>query len=81
MRWRKDRRERVDLDAQKIEATRAMYIDEDIQRVEMTIETSDNYRVVITMTPRQARQLLEQLTMSYHAINPPLRTRTETFGN
>lgn len=80
MRWRKDRPEKVDLDAKDIRATRAMYIDEDTQRVELTIDTSDNYRVTITMTPNQSRKLIEQLTQAYHAINPPLRTRFETFG-
>lgn len=81
MRWRKNREELVDLDVTEIRAARAMYIDEDVQRVEVTISTTDDFRVRLTLTPRQTAALIEQATMAYTAINPRLRTRTETYGN
>lgn len=80
MRWRKERPEKVELEVTKIGASRAIYVDEDTQRVEMRMITTDKYEVLITLTPNQTRDLIEQLTMSYYAINPPLKTRRETYG-
>ena len=81
MRFRRNKAEKVELDVTKIGASRAMYIDADIQRVEVRILTSDNFEVILSLTPHQTAELIEQMTMSYYAINPPLRTRRETFGN
>lgn len=81
MRWRKNRAEKVELEATKIGASRAIYVDQETQRVEIKMLTSDNYEVIITLTPSQARDLIEQTTMAFYAINPPLRTRRETYGN
>lgn len=81
MRWRKEKQELVELDAKKVTAARAMYIDENTQRVELTIETSDNYLVRITLTTPQVQQMIEQSTMAFYAIHPPLRTSRNTYGN
>lgn len=81
MRWRKNKEELVELDAKAVSAARAMFIDEETQRVELTIDTSDNYKVRITLTSRQTQELIEKATMAFYAINPPLRTSRNTFGN
>lgn len=55
-------------------ASRAVYLSENIQRVEVDLEMEDGTRLVLTMSSHLAGKLILQMSAAYTAINPPLRT-------
>lgn len=58
----------------RIQATRALYQGEGIQRIEVKIDTPQNDTLVIEMNAAQAYQLIGDLSVAYNVINPPLQT-------
>lgn len=59
----------------RIVATRALYVSDEIQRIEMKIELEIGETILVDMTPKQGHTLIRQLESSYNAIHPPI-TRT-----
>jgi metal-sulfur cluster biosynthetic enzyme len=72
MPWSKE--PEVLLDIKAVGASRAMYVDEETQRVRVTFTTTDNQIVAMELTPHQAARLIEQTTSAYYAIVPQLKT-------
>lgn len=72
MPWSKE--PEVLLDIKAVGASRAMYVDEETQRVRVTFTTTDNQIVAMELTPHQAARLIEQATSAYYAIVPQLKT-------
>lgn len=66
------RKKELPMVAKKINAARALYISEDIQRIEMKIDTSLGEKVIIELTAKQCFDLMGELAAAYNAINPPL---------
>jgi enoyl reductase-like protein len=64
----------------KIKASRAVYQDADIQRVEMRFEVNvgagKNESITLEMSLDQAGETIRQLTAAYEAARPPLRSNT-----
>jgi len=58
----------------KIGASRAIVggVTSDTDEVHITFISEDNEKLVLELTPRQARDLIGMVTCSYEAINPPL---------
>ena len=56
----------------KIGASRAIYVNPDLTEIHVTFLDEDNNKLILELTPRQARSLIEQMTFSYEAVNPPL---------
>lgn len=65
---------RDDLRLTKVSATRAVFVDTALPpEVEMRLTLDDGLgTLTVRMTPQHARELISQLTNTYHAINPPL---------
>ena len=68
------------IDLRSTRATRCVYESEDIQRVEMQLETVAGECITFSMNSRQTAELIEKLTHCYFAINPELRTRRTGIG-
>ena len=65
------------IDLRSTRATRCVYHSEDLQRVEMQLESIAGECITYSLSPQQTAELIEKLTHCYYAINPPLRTRRE----
>lgn len=74
------KQERVELVVKNIGASRGMYVDEDNQKVLLTLKTTDNQTIELEMSSRQAAKAIEGLLSVYNAINPPLRTSRGGIG-
>lgn len=57
----------------KIGASRAIYVNPDLNEIHITFISEDNEKLTLELSPSQARDLIEFMTVSYQAINPPLR--------
>lgn len=76
--WSKD--PRVHLDIEEVAASRAIFVSKNEQsRVRITMTTSDEQVIDFELTVEQAAKLIEDTTMVYYAIIPPLRTRRESW--
>ena len=67
--WRRKNKEAVSVT--KAQATRAIYVDEDTQMVEIRLVIDTGEEVTLSLTPRVSRKLVEQLLATHAAINPP----------
>jgi hypothetical protein len=63
------------IDIKSVGASRAMYVDEDTQRVRFEFTTMDDQKIVMELTSRQTGILLEQGMQAYYAMNPALKIR------
>jgi len=61
----------VPVRAKKI-AARARYVDQDVQRVDVGVTTTDGESVTIDLSLDQTRQLVIDLTNAYGACSPAL---------
>lgn len=59
----------------RIRAARAMYVSDEIQRIEITMDLENGETVRVDMTPKKAHGLIVMLESAYNAIHPPI-TRT-----
>lgn len=66
------RKERQSLRVKKIRAARAVFLDQDVQEMEIEFETEEGDRLTLQFMPRLAPGLIQELTGAYEAINPPL---------
>lgn len=64
----------------KIRASRAVYHDSEILRIEIEIHTEYGDKLVLEMTPKQAHALISQTTVAYQAIFPPVRKSQEPYA-
>ena len=71
--------ELLPITAKRIVATRALYHGEGFERIEMRIETPMDDILVIDMSPKQAHELILQLSLAYNVINPPLTNPRPNF--
>ena len=60
------------LKVKSIRGARAVYESEEIQRVELKLETEWGDKVILEMTPAQCHRLVTDLTNAYEAIFPPI---------
>lgn len=65
---------RESLRIKKIRASRAVFVNQDVQEVEIQFVTEDGERLDLQMPSRLAPALIQELTIAYQAINPPLRS-------
>jgi len=65
-------RGRDSLKVKSIRGSRAVYESEEIQRVELKLETELGDKVTLEMTPQQCHRLVTDLTNAYEAIFPPI---------
>lgn len=65
-------RKRESLRIKKLKASRAVFVDRDIQEVELSLITDDNERLDLQIPDRLIAPLIQQLTISYQAIHPPI---------
>lgn len=56
----------------RIRGSRAMYVTDEIQRVELKIELENGETIRVDMTPKQCHELVYSLTAAYDAIHPPI---------
>lgn len=77
------RRAKEGLTAQvvKIQASRAVYHNADIQRVEVKVELEGNHMLTMDMTLDQAATLIRQMTAVYEACRPGLRADLRGTGS
>jgi hypothetical protein len=80
MRMPWSREPEVLLDIKAVGASRAIYVDEETQRVRIVFTTTDDQKIIMELPSRKAGELIEQLTSAYYAINPTLKTARGTFG-
>lgn len=62
----------------KLKASRAVYHNADIQRVEVEVEVESGdgpQKIILDMSTKQAGMLVRDVTNAYDAIHPPLRPR------
>lgn len=57
--------------AKKITAW-ARYVDDDVQRVDLTVVTTDGEKAILELTLDQVRALIPELVSSYQACRPDL---------
>ena len=77
--WPRD--EKVQLEFTKVKASRAMYVGEgspEVILVEMV--TTDNQTIEFELSLALARDLIEQVSASYSAIYPPIKTPRPFYG-
>lgn len=67
-------RERESLRIKKIAAARAVYVNADVQEVEIKFKTEDNEILTLIVPSRLLRNLIRDLHVCHIAINPPLMT-------
>jgi hypothetical protein len=65
-------KERESLRIRKARASRAIYVDKDVQEIDLEVETEDGERLTLRMSPRVAHTIISHMQTSYEAINPPL---------
>lgn len=58
-----------------VRASRAIFIAQDVQEVEIKFMTEGDLPITFRMTPRLAHDLIIQLSTAYTAINPPINSR------
>lgn len=68
-------RNKESLVIQRIRATRAVFVNEDVQEVHIDFITNTGERLVLQLNPKMVPSLIGELTDSYEAINPPLSHR------
>lgn len=61
-------------------SSRAVYQSEEIQRVELHIQTTDGDKLILEMTPQLARKIIVEMRSAYLAINPPLTGGNNAAG-
>jgi hypothetical protein len=69
------RRRRIELDGSeivKIGAARALLLEPDLNEIEITLQLRGKINLRLRLRPRLARKLIQELTIAYEAINPPL---------
>ena len=77
--WPRD--EKVQLEFTKVKASRAMYVGADSPEVILVeMVTTDNQTIEFELTLAQARDLIEQVSASYSAIYPPIKTPRPFYG-
>lgn len=64
----------------RVRASRAVFVNRDIQEVHMEFETEERDKLVLQMTPRQVHSLVTELVTAYQAINPPLASRGDSMA-
>lgn len=60
------------LKVKSLRGSRAVYESEEIQRVELKLETGLGDKVILEMTPAQCHRLIMDLTNAYESIFPPI---------
>lgn len=73
---RRRRRQVLDLDGSdilKIGAARALLLAPDQHEIEITLELRGGAKLRLRLRPRLAAKLVQELSIAYEAINPPLR--------
>lgn len=65
-------RGRDSLKVKFIRGARAVYESEEIQRVELKLETELGDKVILEMTPAQCHRLIMDLTNAYESIFSPI---------
>lgn len=61
-------------DVIKVMASRAVYVDENDQRIEIKIMLEDHSVHTLTLTQHHAHKLITDLLVSWEAINPRIST-------
>lgn len=56
----------------RVRAARAMYVSDEIQRIEMTLELENGETIRVDMTPRKGYELIVTLESAYNAIHPQI---------
>lgn len=56
----------------KVLAARALYVSDEIQRIEMALELENGETIRVDMTPRKGYQLIVTLESAYNAIHPQI---------
>lgn len=67
-------RNRESLRIKKVRASRAVFINQDVQEVEINLITEDGERLDLQLPSRLVPGLIQGLSIAYTAINPPLRS-------
>lgn len=67
-------KERQSLRIQKVKASRAVFINQDVQEVEISLITEDGERLDLQLPSRLAPKLIQEMMLSYQAIHPPIQT-------
>lgn len=66
---------RDSLRIKKLRASRAVFVNTDVQEVELSLMTDDNERLDLQIPDRLLGPLIQQLTISYNAIHPPINSQ------
>jgi hypothetical protein len=69
-------KKRDSLRIKRIRASRAVFVNQDIQEVHIEFITEDGERLTLQLASRMVPGLIGDLTDSYEAINPPLSRRS-----
>lgn len=56
----------------KIRAARMMFLSDEIQRVQITMDLENGERVCVDMPPPMAYKLIVELESAYSTIHPPI---------
>ena len=56
----------------RIRAARALYVSDEIQRIEVTMELENGETIRVDMTPKKAHEFIVTLESAYNAIHPPI---------
>ena len=63
----------IPIPVKRIRASRAVFLSEEVQRIDITIELDYGDKIRLEMHPQLAHKLIAELTSAYLAINPPIR--------
>lgn len=69
-----------DVRVKRIRGSRAVYLTEDAQEVEIKIESEDGDFLTLRLKPAMVRGLVGDLVVAYEAICPPINRRAAAYS-
>ena len=75
-------KEKLAFDIRKVGVSRALYMGKDeFAKMAFTLHDLKGREITFELDVIQARELIEQMANTYHAIIPPLRVNRNHFGH